>query len=90
MIAFGVVIAPAGIFDRHLVRTLSLTLVAGLLMVAIGLSARSLSVFVAAPLSLMAYVTGVWVTGALTGAQVAAIRVWLKRYLSPAVFRAAV
>jgi O-antigen/teichoic acid export membrane protein len=89
MIAFGVVIAPAGIFDRRFLRTLGLTFVAGLPMIAIGVSARSLSVFVSAPLSLAAYVIALWMTGALTGAQVAAIRVWLKQRLSPAVFRAA-
>src|SRR5262249_39699834 len=55
MIGFGIALVPRGVIDRRLTRLIGLTLVAGAAMAGAAFLAKSLTVFVAAPLSLAVY-----------------------------------
>jgi len=74
VIAFGVGLAPKGIFDRRLVRLMLLALASGAAMTLVALITKPLMPFVAVPLSLLTYVLGLWLTGAIDEDQMAAIR----------------
>ena len=74
VIAFGVGLAPKGIFDRRLVRLMLLALASGAAMTLVALITKPLMPFVAVPLSLLTYVLGLWLTGAIDEDQIAAIR----------------
>jgi O-antigen/teichoic acid export membrane protein len=63
--AWGIWLAPKGLFDRELGRTLLLTLVAGGVMMAIAILLRGLNSFIAAPFAVLGYVVTLWLTGGI-------------------------
>jgi O-antigen/teichoic acid export membrane protein len=73
MIACGVALVPKGIFDGRLRRVMALTVVAGTGMAVTALLAKSWGPVVAAPLSLLAYASGLWLTGVVDKQQIAVI-----------------
>ena len=83
VVACAIGLTPRGIFERSLLRSLSLAAVAGVLM---ALSARLmrpvLSPFLAAPLSLCVYLLALWLTGAIDKAQLAGLKATVLRKLS--------
>jgi O-antigen/teichoic acid export membrane protein len=83
VVACGVGLTPRGVFERGLLRSLSLAAVAGGLMaLAARLMRPFLSPFLAAPLSLVVYVVALWLTGAIDKAQLAAVKAIVARKLS--------
>jgi O-antigen/teichoic acid export membrane protein len=73
MIVAGLALLPRGIVDSKLKRVCALTVIAGAGMVVIAQAAAPLGPLVAAPLSLVAYVSGLWLTGGVDGHQVSTI-----------------
>jgi O-antigen/teichoic acid export membrane protein len=73
MIAFGVALAPKGVFDDKLRRVMAFTLVSGIGMIIAAQLAKPWGAGIAAPLSLLAYASGLWITGTIDKNQVAAI-----------------
>jgi O-antigen/teichoic acid export membrane protein len=73
MIACGVALVPKGIFDGKLRRVVAFTVASGIGMVVTAVVAKPLGPFGAAPLSLIAYASGLWLTGVVDKNQVAAI-----------------
>jgi Na+-driven multidrug efflux pump len=73
MIGCGVWLAPKGVFDKKLLRVVAFTLAAGVGMIVIAQVVRPLGSFVGAPLSLAAYVAGLWLMGVVDKNQLAAI-----------------
>ncbi len=83
VVACGIGLTPRGVFERSLLRSLSLAAVAGALMaVAAWLMRPVLSPFLAAPLSLCVYLAALWLTGAIDKAQIAALKETVLRKLS--------
>lgn len=79
VIACGVALAPRGVFDRKLVRSILLALVAGAAMAVAARLARPLTLFVAAPISVVVYAAALLLTGAVEKEQAEAIRAFLGR-----------
>ena len=73
MIAFGVWLAPRGVFDR-LGRLVSLALLSGAAMILVAQLAKPLGPFVSAPLSLLGYAGTLWLVGGVDRNQLAMIR----------------
>jgi cytochrome b subunit of formate dehydrogenase len=67
----GVALLPRGMFDAALRRTLFFALLSGLAMVAVARLLHALSPFVAAPIAVLAYAGGLWVTGQIDRTHVA-------------------
>jgi O-antigen/teichoic acid export membrane protein len=74
MVGLGVWLSPRGLFDRKLLRQLGLALAAGGVMFGIARLLGGLTVFVAAPLAMTAYVLCLWFIGGLDKDQIAAFR----------------
>lgn len=85
VIICGIALAPRGIFDRSLMKSLALSLASGGLM---ALVARLLHPFlppiVAAPLAIVVYGVAVWMTGAVDKTQAAQIKATIGRKLGRA------
>jgi O-antigen/teichoic acid export membrane protein len=74
MIGAGIWLLPPGIFDRKLIRGLVLTLLAGGAMVGAALAMSGLTPFLAAPLSVVAYLVCLWAVGGLNQGQTEMLR----------------
>lgn len=84
MIGFGIALAPRGIFDRSFGRLLLVVTAAGTAMAVVGRLAMPATSYVAAPLSLAAYVAVLWATGGIDGSQLQMVRAaWSRRTASP-------
>jgi O-antigen/teichoic acid export membrane protein len=70
----GIVLAPAGLFDRRFWRSLLPALVSGAAMAATARALTSLPSFAAAPIALAAYVTCLWFSGGLKDTVVVELR----------------
>lgn len=81
VLACGVALAPRGIFDRKLMRSLLLASVAGVAMGAVAFITKRFGSFGSAPLALTAYVGVLWATGGIDESYVAAIRNFVTRKL---------
>jgi O-antigen/teichoic acid export membrane protein len=81
VLAIGVAIAPPGIFDRRLGRSLGLAGIAGLAMAATARALTWLTPFAAAPIAVAVYVATLWLTGGIEKSHVAAAREVLTRKL---------
>ena len=81
MVSAGVWLTPRGVFDRHFAKTLSLAFVAGGAMVLVGLLLSSITPFVAAPASLVAYLVCLWGVGGAEEEQLAVLKGALARRL---------
>jgi hypothetical protein len=76
-------LAPRGIFDRNLLRTLALAAIAGASMaLAAWLLRPFLSPFLAAPLAVGVYLVALWLTGAVDKAQLASLKSTIGRKFS--------
>jgi O-antigen/teichoic acid export membrane protein len=84
MVGLGIWLCPRGLFERTLLRQIGLAAVAGAAMVAVARLAAPLSVFVAAPLAVVAYGACSWVIGGIDREQVAAFRGMIARKLAKA------
>lgn len=84
VVVCGVVLAPAGIFDRRFARSVGLAVVAGGAMAGCAHLLRSITPFVAAPISVLVYAVGLVVTGAIEKEQIAKVRGMVQRRLSRA------
>jgi len=74
IVVSGGALLPSGILDRRLARTVGLTIVAGLAMVAAARLLSGVSSFVAAPIAVVAYGVCLWGTGGVDPALVDLIR----------------
>jgi O-antigen/teichoic acid export membrane protein len=81
VVACGLLLMPRGIIDKRLRRTWLMTLIAGGAMVGIASVLRSLSPFVAAPVTISAYGVVLWFTGEIDPSHVAAVKGVLQRKL---------
>jgi O-antigen/teichoic acid export membrane protein len=81
MVAAGIWLCPAGIFDRSVVRGIGLALVAGGAMVGTARLLSGLTPFVAAPIAVIAYFACLTLTGGIEKEQVEAVRKLLARKL---------
>ena len=82
VLVFGVILVPRGVFDRRFWHSVVFSGLSGLVMVAVARSLSTLSSFLVAPLSLVAYVVALRLTGAIDADQVAAIRGFIANKLS--------
>jgi O-antigen/teichoic acid export membrane protein len=81
VVGCGIALAPRGVFDRRLVRSILLALVAGGAMAAAAYVARPLTSFVAAPISVLVYGVALLLTGAVEKEQAEAMKDYLGRKL---------
>lgn len=81
MLGCAIAMTPSGLFDARLYRKLALAGVAACGMAAVALLLRSITPWVVAPLSLVAYVIGLRVTGCLDADDVEALRSRVMRRL---------
>jgi hypothetical protein len=79
MLVAGIKLMPRGIVDRPLLRTAGLTAVAGAAMVGVAWLLLPVTLWLAAPVSVLAYVGALFGTGVLDKQQVALLRSLLKR-----------
>ncbi len=83
VVACGIALTPAGVFDRKLIRALLFSFVSGGIMAVVAHFSRPfMSAFISAPLSLVAYGLALLVTGALDKEQVAQLKAAVGRKLS--------
>ncbi len=80
----GAWLTPAGIFDRTLAKSLLLSVLSGAVMTGVALLLKPVSLLLAVPASLAAYVACAWVTGALQPSTIQMV----KRYLASKLNRA--
>ena len=81
----GIVLTPRGVFDRRLVRSLSLSLVAGGVMALVAHLLRPYaSPFISAPIAAAAYAGALWASGALDQDQMAQLKAMLGKKFSRA------
>lgn len=66
MLGVGLFLAPRGVFERGLFRLLGSALVGGLAMAGAARLLSGVSIFIAAPLAILAYVAGLAVSGGLS------------------------
>jgi O-antigen/teichoic acid export membrane protein len=81
VVGCGIALAPRGVFDRRLVRSILLALVAGGAMAVTARLARPLTSFVAAPISVLVYGAALLMTGAIEKEQADDVRSYLGRKL---------
>jgi polysaccharide transporter, PST family len=74
VIVCGIAIAPKGMIDAGLLRNIGLALVSGLVMAAIALLTKPISLFLAVPASLLGYGVSAWLTGALRPSLIAQVK----------------
>jgi len=84
VVACGIALAPAGIFDAKLRRTLLFALLAGGAMALVAWLLRALNPFLAAPVTLLAYGAALWATGEIDRSQFDRVRGMVMRKLSRA------
>jgi len=89
VVAGGIALAPRGVLDRSVSRTIVLTLLSGAFMAAVAFAFKGrLNSFVAAPLALLAYACSALLTGAISKSQRAAVVDLLRRRLARYFLRA--
>jgi len=84
VVACGVVLAPAGIFDAKLRKTLFFALLAGIAMSLVAWLLRGINPFLSAPVALLAYVAALFATGELDRSTIAKVQGVVMRKLSRA------
>ena len=84
VVVCGVVLAPSGIFNAKLRRTLFFAVLAGGAMALVAWLLRALNPFLAAPVALLAYGAALWATGEIDRSQFERIRNVVMRKLSRA------
>ena len=84
VIVCGVALMPKGMFDARLRRTFLFALLSGVGMVIVARLLHSLTPFVAAPLAVIAYGAGLWVTGEIDRSHLAKFTEFFARKFSRA------
>jgi len=85
VVACGIALTPRGVFDRRLVRSLALSLVAGGVMTVVAHLLRPyVSSFISAPLAAATYAATLWLTGALDQDHMAQLKGMLGKRFSRA------
>ncbi|HKO50950.1 MAG TPA: oligosaccharide flippase family protein [Polyangiaceae bacterium] len=84
VVVCGIVLAPAGIFDAKLRRTLLCAVVAGIAMSLVAWLLRAINPFLGAPVALLAYVAALFATGELDRSTIAKVQGMVRRKLSRA------
>ena len=74
VVACGIVLAPTGIFDAKLRKTLFFALLAGVAMSLVAWLLRGLDPFLGAPVALLAYVAALFATGELDRSTIAKVQ----------------
>jgi len=82
VVGVGIALTPKGVFDRGVVKTLLLAMVSGAAMALVAHLCKSITPWVVAPLSLVAYVVAALVTGAIEKEQLAAGKAFVQRKVS--------
>jgi O-antigen/teichoic acid export membrane protein len=77
VLASGVWLAPAGLFDRQFWRAFAPITISGVAMLAVARALVSTSSFAAAPIAVIAYVSCLWITGGLDKRLVAELKDFL-------------
>ncbi len=78
----GIALAPRGLFDRGLGKSLALASVAGVGMIAVAYFTKPISLFLAVPASVLTYVVAAWFGGAVQPATVDMLKGILGRRLA--------
>jgi O-antigen/teichoic acid export membrane protein len=81
VLAWGVALVPAGVFDRRFTRSLVPALLSGAGMVAAALLLRSAPSLLAAPIAVGTYAGCLWLTGGIDKSQIATVRGFVDRAL---------
>jgi hypothetical protein len=84
MVAAGLYLLPRDIFDRSYWRSFGSVASAGIAMVFVALALRWMSPYAAAPLSVIAYGSCLWLTGGLDKAQLELLYSVVRRKPAPA------
>jgi O-antigen/teichoic acid export membrane protein len=82
VVAFGIALAPRGLFDRGLGKSLVLGFVAGGAMTAVAYFTKPISIFLAVPASVVTYVLVAWFGGAVQPTTVEMLKGTLGRRLA--------
>ena len=82
VVAFGLWLMPRGVFDARFRRTLLFAVLSGGAMAAVAWSLRSFNPFFSAPMAVMAYGVGLFVTGEITRDDIAKLKGTVTRKLS--------
>jgi len=83
VVVCGVWLAPRGIFDRGLARSLLLALASGAVMALVALLTKPISLFLAVPLAVLSYGLAAWFSGALQPSTVELVKRFVARKFSP-------
>jgi len=81
VVVFGIALMPRGIFNRRLIKSLLLAVLAGGVMAAIAWAMRGFSPFLSAPLAVLGYGASLIVTGGIDKDQLAQIRGFMNKKL---------
>jgi hypothetical protein len=84
VVVCGIALAPSGIFNAKLRRTLLFAVLAGGAMALVAWLLRGLNPFLAAPVSVLAYGGALWATGEIDRSQIERVRAVVMRKLSRA------
>lgn len=82
VVGCGIALTPRGVFDSKLVRSILLALASGGAMALVSRLAQSLTPWLAAPLSVIAYGVALWLTGGVDRDQIAAAKSTIFRKFS--------
>jgi O-antigen/teichoic acid export membrane protein len=81
LVAAGIALLPRGVFDRGLARTLGMAVLGGGVMAGAAFAFAALPALVAAPLAVSTYALTLYLTGAISRAQAAALTEFVRRKL---------
>jgi len=74
VLGFGIGLAPRGVFDRKLARSLLLAALSGAAMAAVAFALKKLNSFIAAPIAVATYAGALWLSGGIDESYVNAMR----------------
>jgi len=82
VVACGIALTPRGVFERRLMRSLGLAALSGVVMAGVAYSTRSITPWVAAPLSLVAYAVALSASGGIEREQMDRAKAFFARRFS--------
>jgi Na+-driven multidrug efflux pump len=84
VVTWGAILAPKGLFDRQLLKSLLLAILAGVAMIGVAFVTKPISSFLAVPSALLTYAAFAWVSGAIQPSTIDMIKGFVARKLSRA------
>jgi hypothetical protein len=81
VVACGIWLAPRGLFNRQLVRSLALAILGGAAMAVVGYLLKPVSLFLAVPAACFTYAVVVWFSGAVDPATAEKLKGFVNRRL---------